>query len=153
MLFIERLNELIENTYGKKVRDAFAEKLNSRGWKTEAKSYSYTYLANDSVFLGTWSGILTQFGQSLKFRFTCKTQNDLLELSLDSPDQDATGLIVSDVVINENILSFKPIICNRRIKSIHQNRKNIISHDAAPDISIVSGPLYHGDQPHLWKTA
>jgi hypothetical protein len=119
--------KVIEDSFGENVRDSFAEKLNSKGWKTEAKSYSFTYLAKDSVFLGTWDGILTQFGQSLKFILHVRLRNDLLELSLDSPDQNATGIPVSDVIINENVLSFKVGVAGADFKGILDARNKRIN--------------------------
>jgi len=119
--------KVIENSFGKNVRDNFAEQLNSKGWKTEAKSYSYTYLAKDSVFLGTWNGVLTQFGQSLKFVLHIRLRNGLLELSLDSPDQNLTGIPVTDVVINENVLSFKIGVASADFKGVIDNGNTVVN--------------------------
>lgn len=99
--------DVIENFFGKAEKDNFSEKLHSKGWVNKTSEVSYTYTSKDSIFSGTWSGPLTQFGQTTEFILHVRFKDSKPEFTLDSPDQDAFGIPVSDGFIDGNKISFK----------------------------------------------
>jgi hypothetical protein len=100
------LNVLGEN-YGKETMDRFSEALHLANWNQQANNSETSYILRDSSFIGTWTGPLTQFGATTKFVLNLICTDSKFTPSLDSPDQNVTGIPISDFKISDDSLSFK----------------------------------------------
>lgn len=119
--------KVLETTYGSAVRDEFATRITSKGWETKMETGEYKYSLKDSVFIGTWTGILTQFGQSTTFIMHVKQKNGILTVTLDSPDQNAMDIPVSEAEIRDNVLSYKLGIAGASFKGSFSDSNNQIN--------------------------
>ncbi len=89
-LFIDALNE----TYGHEEAESFLNALSEKNW---VKEISTTAIADlDTVIVGTWVGKLTQFGTTTQFVLNVKTTDNEVVATLDSPDQNAFDIPVSE---------------------------------------------------------
>lgn len=119
--------KVLESSYGSAVRDEFATRITSKGWETKMESGDYKYSLKDSVFIGTWTGILTQFGQSTTFIMHVKQKDGILNVTLDSPDQNAMDIPVSEAEIRDNVLSYKFGIAGASFKGSFSDFNNQIN--------------------------
>lgn len=93
---------ILEEVFGKDAYDFFYEGLNRKNWN---KSKGEATAAYNSDFEGTWTGGLTQFGNTTKFVLHLKKADNKLVSVLDSPDQDVFGIPVSELKIDgDNIV-------------------------------------------------
>lgn len=99
------LNE-IERSFGRIERDSISLILYRKGSVTQLKSEAL-YSLSDSTLAGKWTGPLTQFGATVKFVLNLEFKRGILNATLDSPDQNVTGIPLSDLRITADSLSFK----------------------------------------------
>lgn len=77
----------------------------------------------DETLVGTWSGILNQFGNSTKFVLQIKRNENNLVATIDSPDQNAFNIPVNDFQIKEDVLEFKLNIASAGYKGTIDKEK------------------------------
>lgn len=100
------LNTLKESA-GAEAEEFFREALNRKGWKYETDAMEAPTAEKNRVFIGKWTGMLTQFGTSTRFILNLNVQDGKIIPTLDSPDQNVTGIPVSELVLNGDSISFK----------------------------------------------
>jgi aminopeptidase N len=99
--------EAIEAVYGKETKDSFSESLYHNELTADDNNNTKLYSVTDSVFIGRWTGPLTQFGSTVKFILNVELKDGKLVSTLDSPDQNVTGIPVSDLRMANDSISFK----------------------------------------------
>ena len=117
---------ILEEVFGKDAFDFFQEGLNRKDWN---KSKGDTTAAYARDFEGTWTGGLTQFGTTTKFVLHLKKEYNKLVPVLDSPDQNAFGIPISEIKISgDNIVCVVGVASatfsgklDRNAKIIHGN--------------------------------
>lgn len=90
---------------GAEAKERFSEALYRKRWADEARP-KYVYSARDAVFLGTWTGSLTQAGATNKVVLHLVEKDGGLVATLDSPDQGVAGIVVPTVGVSGGELSF-----------------------------------------------
>lgn len=121
-----------EKSLGKDAKDYVNEAIHRRFWNTQV-SENKSVSSVDSTLIGTWSGPLTQFGATTKFVINIAVKDGIVVPTLDSPDQNAFGIPVSDFLQNNDSISFKLGIAsavyngiidrsNRKIKGVWTQR-------------------------------
>lgn len=88
---------VLEEVFGKDAYDFFQDGLNRKNWTKSNEAACAVY---DADFEGTWTGGLTQFGNTTKFVLHLKKADNKLVPVLDSPDQDVFGIPVSELTID-----------------------------------------------------
>jgi hypothetical protein len=89
---------------GPEARDRFAEALYRKSWATAQAGYEYR--PEDAVFLGTWTGTLTQSGTTTRVVLHLVLKEAALVATLDSPDQGVKDIPVPSVGISNDSLRF-----------------------------------------------
>ncbi len=95
--------EEMEKNIGKEARDYFSEALYRKNWKSAGPLPTYTYSPSDAIFLGRWTGGLTQSGATLKFILNLKVKEEKLVATLDSPDQNVKDIPVEARIKGDSI--------------------------------------------------
>lgn len=119
--------ESVEKNFGKDERNAFADKLYLRGSNQCEKENEKLYPVPESSFQGTWSGPLTQFGSTMKFVLNLSVKDLIFTPSVDSPDQNVTGIPVTNFRIKGDSISFEISIASAGFKG-NLNRGDKIIH-------------------------
>lgn len=99
--------EAVEKVFGKDTRVSFAESLYRKDQLDQENTSGHIYTFNDSVFIGKWSGPLTQFGATVRFVLNMNIEKGFLVPTCDSPDQNVFGIPVSDLIMKDDSISFK----------------------------------------------
>lgn len=97
--------EAIEKAYDKNTRDSVYEILYRKDQRNTGTEIPY--ISVDSAFSGKWTGPLSQFGTTVKFILNINLSNGKVIPTLDSPDQNVTGIPVSDLKMNQDSISFR----------------------------------------------
>lgn len=98
--------EVLEKSLGKEAKDFVDEAIRRKVLNTQiADNKSGSSI--DPALIGTWSGPLTQFGAITKFVINIVLKDGIVVPTLDSPDQNAFGIPVSDFLQKNNSISFK----------------------------------------------
>ncbi|MGE0019866.1 MAG: M1 family aminopeptidase [Draconibacterium sp.] len=114
---------VLEEVLGKDAFDFFQMGLNRKNWN---KSNGEANAAYDADFEGTWSGGLTQFGNTTKFVLHLKKADNKLVPVLDSPDQGAFGIPVSALKIEgDNIVCVVGVASATFLGKLDRNAKII----------------------------
>ena len=120
-LFLEVLND----KFGSVERDSFSLALTRKEWrKGGGRVIVKTHI--DTVYTGTWAGPLTQAGSTVKFVLNLKLTNGTLDPYLDSPDQNVTGIPISDLLIVNDSISFRISVASASYRGRLDRRKMII---------------------------
>ena len=99
--------DIFEKNFGRVTRDSFAGSLYSKNWETRKSPQNISYVVTDTVFIGTWNGPLTQFGATVRFVLNLNFAEGRFVPTLDSPDQNVTGIPLSDLKMQDDSISFK----------------------------------------------
>ena len=100
------LNE-VEKKLGEKAKEFFIEALYKRKWNSDVQVTDNSYSEADSIFLGTWSGILTQMGMKMKVVLHINEKDGVINAVMESSDQGVKDIPVSEVKIDGDLLFFK----------------------------------------------
>lgn len=100
------LNE-VKKDIGNKAYDFFSEALYRKKWKNEKLNTKNTYTKVDTIFFGTWDGVLEQMGMKMKVILQITGKDGILEAKTGSPDQGVKDIPVSEIEINGDSLIFK----------------------------------------------
>jgi len=117
-LFLETVGKRL----GKEAKDYVDEAIHRKVWNTQV-SENKSVSSVDSILIGKWSGPLSQFGATTKFVINVALKDGIVVPTLDSPDQNAFGIPVSDFLQNNDSISFKLGIASAVFKGI-LNRDN-----------------------------
>lgn len=118
--------EVLETSLVKEAKEYVEEAIHRKIWNT-LNSKGNTASVIDSTLIGTWSGLLTQFGATTKFVINIAAKDGLYAPTLDSPDQNAYGIPVSDFMVTGDSLSFKLGIAGAVYNGIIDSEKQIIN--------------------------
>ncbi len=99
--------DIFAKNFGKETRDSFAESLYIKNWESQKSPQNISYAVSDTAFIGTWKGPLTQFGATVKFVLNLDFKDGKFIPTLDSPDQNVTGIPLSDLKMQDDSISFK----------------------------------------------
>jgi hypothetical protein len=116
----------VKSSFGTETGNSFSEALNKRGDQLQENAASDFNLPADTVFAGRWEGPLTQFGTTIRFVLNLNYTKGKLTPSLDSPDQNVTGIPLSELIIKGDSLSFKIGVASASFKGSLEKRNNII---------------------------
>jgi hypothetical protein len=116
----------VKNCFGTETGILFSEALYKRGGLQQVKTEDIVKSPADTVFAGRWEGPLTQFGTTVRFVLNVKYAEGKLTPSLDSPDQNVTGIPLSDLVINGDSISFRIGVASANYKGRLEKWSNII---------------------------
>ncbi|HLP16620.1 MAG TPA: hypothetical protein VK470_10205 [Bacteroidota bacterium] len=122
----ELILDVVEKNLGSEAKDYLNETLHRKVWNinsSEKKSVSVV----DSTLIGTWSGPLTQFGATTKFVLHIAVKDGIVVPTLDSPDQNAFGIALSDFLQNNASISFKLGIASAVFHGIVDRNTKIIT--------------------------
>ena len=100
-LFMEALKE----TYGTVEADSFLKALSEKNWVKETKRTAVADL--DTAIIGTWTGKLSQFGTTTLFVLNIKIAGSEVVATLDSPDQNAFDIPVSEFGFIDDTIFFR----------------------------------------------
>ncbi len=95
--------DVVATTLGPEARDSFAATLRRKDWGTAVR---YLLAPRDSVFLGSWTGVLAQAGATNTVVLHLVARDSVLAAALDSPDQGVRGIPVPKVRIAGDTLLF-----------------------------------------------
>jgi len=98
--------EAVGKNLGKEAKDYVDEAIHRKIWNAQV-SENKSVSSVDSTLIGTWSGPLSQFGATTKFVINIALKDRIVVPTLDSPDQNAFGIPVSDFLQNNDSISFK----------------------------------------------
>lgn len=124
--------EVLGKSLGKEAKEYVDEAIHRRVWNQKL-SENNAVSEVDPIFIGKWSGPLTQFGTTTKFVVNIDVKDGIVVPTLDSPDQNAFGIPVSDFKQTNDSVSFKLAIAsavfagtldrnNQKIKGIWTQR-------------------------------
>jgi hypothetical protein len=99
--------DVLEKNYGKETSEGFARAIYSKEANIESGSNGIEFLQSDTAIIGTWSGPLTQFGATTKFVLNLRSEAGKLIPTLDSPDQNVSGIPLSEFKLTTDSISFK----------------------------------------------
>jgi hypothetical protein len=99
--------EVCGSCLGEEAKLFFSEALSRENRRTVGIDPDKAVELTDSLILGTWEGPLSQFGTTTKFVIRLASANGFLVPYLDSPDQNAWGIPVSDFRIDGDTISYK----------------------------------------------
>ncbi len=116
--------DILEKNFGKETSDSFAESLYIKNWESHKNPENHSYSVSDTVFLGTWNGPLTQFGATVKFVLNLDIKDGKFIPTLDSPDQNVTGIPLSDLKMQDDSISFKIRVASASYRG-RLDRKNL----------------------------
>jgi hypothetical protein len=102
-LFLDEVGK----SFGKEAEQSFSEALFRKGEISKDNNMNVVYSQSDTIYNGKWEGPLSQFGSTVSFVLNLKLTDGKLIPSLDSPDQNVTGIPLSDLVIAGDSISFK----------------------------------------------
>jgi len=102
----ELVLEVLEKSLGKEAKELVDEAIHRKVWN-QKPSENNTVSKVDPIFIGKWSGPLTQFGTTTKFVVNIDIKDGIVVPTLDSPDQNAFGIPVSDFKQTDDSVSFK----------------------------------------------
>lgn len=124
--------EVLEKSLGKEAKEYVDEAIHRKVWNQKL-SENNAVSEVDPIFIGKWSGPLIQFGTTTKFVVNIDVKDGIVVPTLDSPDQNAFGIPVSDFKQTDDSVSFKLAIAsavfagtldrnNQKIKGIWTQR-------------------------------
>lgn len=124
--------EVLGKSLGKEAKEYVDEAIHRRVWNQKL-SENNAVSEVDPIFIGKWSGPLIQFGTTTKFVVNIDVKDGIVVPTLDSPDQNAFGIPVSDFKQTDDSVSFKLAIAsavfagtldrnNQKIKGIWTQR-------------------------------
>jgi len=116
--------DIFEKNFGKEARDSFAESLCIKNWESHKSPEDNSFPVTDTAILGTWHGPLTQFGATIKFVLNLDFKDGKLIPTLDSPDQNVTGIPLSDLKMQDDSISFKIGVASASYRG-RLDRKNL----------------------------
>ena len=116
--------DILEKNFGKETRDSFAEYLYKKNWESPKNPGDNSFSVSDTAFLGTWNGPLTQFGATVKFVLNLDIKGGKFIPTLDSPDQNVTGIPLSDLKMQDDSISFKIGVASASYRG-RLDRKNL----------------------------
>lgn len=99
--------EVCGSCLGEEARLYFSEALSRENRSPVGSSPDNAILLTDSLMLGTWEGPLSQFGSTTRFVIRLVSTDGFLVPYLDSPDQNAWGIPVSEFRIDGDSISIK----------------------------------------------
>ena len=117
--FLSCLNECL----GRDEMEAFRKELYLKNYYPDKKD---NIVRCDSIWYGTWSGPLTQFGATTSFVLNLIPQEGAVVPVLDSPDQGAYNIPLSDLTIKNDSISFIVGVASGLYNGKLERRKNII---------------------------
>jgi hypothetical protein len=119
------LLDVLKTSLGEEAEEYVEEAIHRKIWNTSSSKESATSII-DSTLIGTWSGPLTQFGATTKFVINIAAKDGLYAPTLDSPDQNAFGIPVSDFMVTGDSLSFKLGIASAAFNGIIDSNDVVI---------------------------
>lgn len=122
-LFIDE----VKSSFGAETGNIFSDALYKKGEQLQAKADEVLTSPADTVFAGKWEGPLTQFGTTVRFVLNLNYAEGKLSPSLDSPDQNVTGIPLSDLIIKGDSISFRIGVASANYKGSLDRRSNVIS--------------------------
>lgn len=117
----------MEQVMGKEASDFFREAIYRKGWSTTQTAQQSSLQKADKAIIGKWSGPLTQFGTTLSFVLNLSEKDGLYNPSIESPDQGAVGIPVSDLQINGYQISFRVGMASAIFTGTFDENKNMIN--------------------------
>jgi hypothetical protein len=118
--------EEVGNSFGKEAKDSFSEAVYRKSSVDSAGLPEISFATSDTIFLGKWTGPLTQFGTTTSFVLNLKQKDGNLIPSVDSPDQNVMDIPVSDLIISDDSISFKIGVASASFKGQLNNINLII---------------------------
>ncbi len=97
--------DALKNVYGKDEADSFLNALSEKNPLNQPETLNSTDL--DSAIMGIWTGKLTQFGATSQFVMNVKIADGQVVATLDSPDQNAFDIPVSEFQFNKDSIFFR----------------------------------------------
>jgi len=117
--------EVVGKSLGTEAKDYVDEAIHRKIWNAQV-SENKSGSSVDPTLIGTWSGPLSQFGATTKFVINIAVKDGIVVPTLDSPDQNAFGIPVSDFLQNNDSISFKLGIASAVFNGIlDRNNKKI----------------------------
>lgn len=98
---------VMEQVYDKETKDYFSGMLYRKPDGDDNAGPYIPFTLSDTAFIGKWSGPLTQFGSTVKFVLNIDVKEGNIIPTLDSPDQNVTGIPVTDLKITHDSVLFK----------------------------------------------
>ncbi len=111
---------------GAGARNYMEEGLNRKQWISENKNTEKQIVPSDTLYVGKWSGKLTQFGSTNEFVLHLKISSGELIPSLDSPDQNAFGIPATDLSIKGDTISYSVGAASASFNGILNRSKMLI---------------------------
>jgi hypothetical protein len=119
--------ETAEIQIGKEAGDFFREALFSKKPGNKETLHYYPLNSHDSLFLGSWEGILKQSGFEMKVVMHFEVKDDKLVSTTDSPDQNVFGIQVSEVLSGKESIQFKIPVASAKYKGNYDQATNSIT--------------------------
>ena len=94
-----------EKQLGPDAKQFFYESLHRTVWNTAKTNSEYLLIPADSVFIGTWKGIMKIQGQELEVVLHLKNKDNKLFASLDSPAQNVKDIPVAEAKLNGDAIA------------------------------------------------
>jgi hypothetical protein len=116
----------VKSSFGTETGESFSEALYKKGSQQEKKAENIFVSPADTIFAGRWEGPLSQFGNTVRFVLNLKYDSGKLLPSLDSPDQNVTGIPLTDLIIKGDSISFRIGIASAIYKGVMEKGNNII---------------------------
>jgi hypothetical protein len=117
----------LEKCLGKDERDSFYEAITM---KKPDESYIDTETSDvsiDPAFVGTWKGILSQFGADLQFVLNVSLMDGKPHPTLDSPDQEIKDIPVTALHVTGDSIYFHVPVASGVFKGILDREKMLIT--------------------------
>lgn len=97
----------VKKDIGENAYEFFHESLYKRKWKDERLHPKNSFIKADTIFFGTWNGVLKQMDMQMKVVLHITEKDEAVEAKMDSPDQGVKNIPVTDIEIRGNSLNFK----------------------------------------------
>ncbi len=117
----------LEQNQGTEAAEFFTEALNRKTWIRDSSGIVKSEVKADPVYLGKWSGMLTQFGSAARFVVNIKETEGITALTLDSPDQNVFDIPVSDLSIIADQIYFKVGVASASFRGTLERSDQVIN--------------------------
>ncbi len=117
--------DALKSIYGNEEKESFLERLSDKNWAKEVKKSGTVNL--DTAIIGTWEGKLTQFGTTTEFIMNIKLSDGEVIATLDSPDQNAFDIPVSEFQFVNDTIFYRLGIASATFTGVVDKENNIIN--------------------------